>query len=150
MVTIILEDQKIRPAVLPQQIVKKRPSDMLPFLRAHRLRLVKARGTNVVNAIERQVEELRRAYRAECSLRTGIDRCSLMTPFRETLKLLEGRFEELVDFAGGLATIFLGTATVESDFSVIGWKKDIYRSAVTDFSLEGLLNARQFDRLRRL
>jgi hypothetical protein len=82
-----------------EQIVKKRPSDMLPFLRAHRLRLVKARGTNVVNSIERQVEELRRAYRAECSLRTGIDRCSLMTPFRESLKLLEGRFEELVDFA---------------------------------------------------
>jgi hypothetical protein len=34
------------PAVLPQQIVTKRPSDMLPLLRAHRLRLVKARGTN--------------------------------------------------------------------------------------------------------
>jgi hypothetical protein len=45
------------PAVLPQQIVKKRASDMLPFLRAHRLCLVKARGTNVVDTIERQVEE---------------------------------------------------------------------------------------------
>jgi hypothetical protein len=71
--------------------VKKRPSDMLPFLRAHRPRFEKARGTNVVDAIERQVEELRRAYRAECSLRTGIDRCSLMTPFRESWKLLEGK-----------------------------------------------------------
>jgi hypothetical protein len=79
---------------------------------------VKARGTNVVDAIERQVEELRRAYRAECSLRTGIDCCSLVTPFRESWKLLEERFEELVDFAEGLATIFPG-ATVESDFSVI-------------------------------
>jgi hypothetical protein len=138
------------PAVLPQQIVKKRPSHMLPLLRAHRLRLVKARGTNAVDAIERQVEELRRANRAECGLRTGIDRCSLMTPFRESWKLLEGRFEELVDFAGGLATIFPGTATVESNFSVIGWEKDIYRRALTDFSLEGLLHARQFDRLRRL
>jgi hypothetical protein len=100
------------PVVLPQQIVK-RPSDMLPLLRAHRLRLVKARGTNAVDAIERQVEELRRAYRAECGLRTGIDRCLLMTPFRESRKLLEGRFEELVDSAG-LATIFPGTANVES------------------------------------
>jgi hypothetical protein len=111
---------------------------------------VKARGTNVVDAIERQVEELRRTYRAECSLRTGIDRCSLMTPFRESWKLLEGRFEELVDFAGGLATIFPGTATVESDFSVIAWEEDIYRSALTDFSLEVLPHARQFDRLRRM
>jgi hypothetical protein len=63
---------------------------------------------------------------------------------------LRGRFEELVDFAGGLATIFPRTATVESDFSVIGWEKYIYRSALTDFSLEGWLHARQFDRLRRL
>jgi hypothetical protein len=58
-----------------------------------------------------------------------------MTPFRESWKLLEGRFEELVDCAGGLATKFPGTATVESDFSVIGWEKDIYRSALTGFSL---------------
>jgi hypothetical protein len=72
-----------------------------------------------------------------------------MTAFRESWKLLEGRFEELVDFAGGLATIFPGTATVESDFSVIGWEKDICRNALTAFSLEGLLHARQFDRLRR-
>jgi hypothetical protein len=73
-----------------------------------------------------------------------------MTPCRESWKLLEGRFEELVDFAGGLETILPGTATVESDFSVIGWEKDIYRSAQTDFSLKGLPHARQFDKLRRL
>jgi hypothetical protein len=106
---------------------------------------MKARGTNVVDDFERQVEALRRAYRAEYSLRTGIDRCSIMTPFRESWKILEERFEELVEFSGGLATIFPSTATVESDFSVIGWEKDIYRSALTDFSLEGLLHARQFD-----
>jgi hypothetical protein len=52
-----------------------------------------------------------------------------MTPFRECWKLLEGRFEGLVDFAEGLATIFPGIATVESAFSVIGWEKGIYRSA---------------------
>jgi hypothetical protein len=94
-----LRTEKI-PAVLPQQIVSKPPSGMLPFLRAHRRRLVKARGTNDVDSIERQVDELRRAYRAACSLRTGIDRCSLTTPIRESCKLLEGRFKELVDFAG--------------------------------------------------
>jgi hypothetical protein len=83
-------------AVLPQQIVKKRPSDRLPFLRAHCLRLVMVHGTNIVDAIERQIEELRRTYRAECSLRTGTDRCSLMTPSRESWKLLGERFEEVV------------------------------------------------------
>jgi hypothetical protein len=72
------DNNPLRPENSPQfcqQIVKKRPSDKLPFLQAHLLRRVKARGTNVVDAIERQVEELRRASRAECSLRPGIDRC---------------------------------------------------------------------------
>ena len=73
---------------------------------------MKAHGTNVVDAIERQVEEFGRAYKADCSLLTGIDRCSLTTSFRESSKLLEGRFKEIVDFAGRLATIFTGTAIV--------------------------------------
>ena len=51
---------------------------------------------------------------------------------------------------GGLATVFPDTASVESDFSVLGWEKDTYRSALTDFSLEGLLHARQFHKLCEL
>eukprot|EP00171_Calliarthron_tuberculosum_P001790 IDg1790t1 len=43
-------------------------------------------------------------------------------------------------FCGGLALAFPNTATVESDFSVIGVEKNDYRKSLTDFSLEGVLH----------
>jgi hypothetical protein len=51
------------------------------------------------------------------------------------------------DFCGGLATIFPGTTTVESDFSVLNWEFDEYRSALTESSLEGIMQAKQFEKL---
>jgi hypothetical protein len=57
-----------------------------------------------------------------------------------------GRFPE----DGGLATVFLGTATVESDFSVLKYAKNDYRTALTDFSLEGILHAKQFRMLQAI
>jgi hypothetical protein len=36
-------------------------------------------------------------------------------------------------FAGGLASIFPGRSTVESDFSVISCEKDKYRTSLTNF-----------------
>jgi hypothetical protein len=41
----------------------------------------------------------------------------------------------LVEFCGGLATIFPNTATIESDFAVLRWEKDDFRSDLSDFSL---------------
>jgi hypothetical protein len=37
---------------------------------------------------------------------------------------------------GGLASVFPGTATIESDFSALKWEFDEYRSRLTEFSLE--------------
>jgi hypothetical protein len=45
---------------------------------------------------------------------------------------------------------FSHTATVESDFSIIGWEKDDYRADLTDFSLEGILHCMQFKTLKAL
>ena len=56
----------------------------------------------------------------------------------------------LRDFCGGIATIFANTATVESDFSVLGWEKDEYRMSLMDVSLEGIMQWKQFDLLSRL
>jgi hypothetical protein len=66
-----------------------------------------------------------------------------MAPFRESWKLLEGRFEELVDFAGGLATIIPGTATVESDFSVIHWLGEGHLQKCPDRLFTRMLAARK-------
>jgi hypothetical protein len=55
-----------------------------------------------------------------------------------------GRFEKLKEFCGGLGTVFPGTATVESDFSIVNFEKNDYRAALTDLSLEGILHSKQF------
>ena len=60
---------------------------------------------------------------------------------------MEGRFNDLRDFCGGIATIFPNTASVESDFSLLGWDKDEYRKSISDLSLEGVLQCKQFEML---
>jgi hypothetical protein len=57
---------------------------------------------------------------------------------------LQSHFPELCEFSSGLATIYPGTTRVESDFSILGWERDGYRSALMDFLLEGIMHANQF------
>jgi hypothetical protein len=49
-----------------------------------------------------------------------------------------------------MASIFPNTSTVEADFSVIGWEKNEYRHCLTDFSLEGILQMKQFKSIREI
>jgi hypothetical protein len=63
---------------------------------------------------------------------------------------VQNRFKYLERFCGGLATAFPGTSTVESDFSVVKWEKDDCRRGLTDFSLEGILHAKQFGRMQSI
>ena len=60
---------------------------------------------------------------------------------------MQGRFEILRDFCGGIATVFANTVSVESDFSILGWEKDQYRLSLTDLSLEGILHCKQYKKL---
>jgi hypothetical protein len=53
-------------------------------------------------------------------------------------------------FCGGLATAFPGTSSVESDFSIVKWEKDDCQIGLTNFSLEGILHAKQFTRLQSM
>jgi hypothetical protein len=85
------------------------------------------------------------------SLRKKIEACSdSTTQFEEGWQQLEGRYQVIQRFCGALATTFPNTASVESDFSVIGWERDEYRQSLTDFSLEGILHSKQFTQLNAL
>jgi hypothetical protein len=53
-------------------------------------------------------------------------------------------------FVGGLATIFPGTSTVESHFSVVKYEKNKNRMSLTDASLEGILHAKQYRHMHSL
>lgn len=66
------------------------------------------------------------------------------------MALVDGRFHILRDFNGGIATIFANTASVESDFSILDWEKDAFRLSITDLSLEGILQCKQYEMLSLL
>jgi hypothetical protein len=48
-----------------------------------------------------------------------------------------------MEFCGGLASPFPNTTTIESDFLVLKWEKDLQRLNITPFSLEGILHCHQ-------
>jgi hypothetical protein len=56
------------------------------------------------------------------------------------------RFAMLRQFCGGLATVFPGSATVESDFSSLKCELDEFRSTLMELSLEGVMQCKQFKR----
>ncbi|KAI2507690.1 hypothetical protein MHU86_6689 [Fragilaria crotonensis] len=54
-------------------------------------------------------------------------------------------FQHLHAFCGGIATLFPGMCTLESDFSGLHWEKDDkIRKSISDFGLEAILQAKQF------
>ena len=53
-------------------------------------------------------------------------------------------------FVGELPAVFANTASVESDFSILGWERDEYRLSMTDLSLEGVLHCKQYDAIEKL
>ena len=59
-------------------------------------------------------------------------------------------FPWLQSFCGGLASAFSNTATVESYFSIIGFGKSDDRHDLRDFSLEGILHAKQYNDVKKL
>ena len=75
----------------------------------------------------------------------------MSTSFEIGWSIVEGKkFDVLRDFCGGIATVFPNTATVESDFSILGGEKDEYRKSLTDLSLEGIIQCKQFELLSSL
>ena len=57
---------------------------------------------------------------------------------------LNERFPLLFEFSGGLALAYDGTARVESDLSILGIKKNAYRTFLMNLSLDGIMHAKQF------
>ena len=46
--------------------------------------------------------------------------------------------------------VFANTASVESDFSILGWKKDEYCLSLMDLSLKGIMQSKQHELLKSL
>ena len=103
-----------------------------------------------IQLVETQFQQLNTFVERDEDLRQQFAACDNTTTFKEAWDLVGGRFDELRDFCGGLSTAFPTTSTVESDFSLIKWEKDEYRTSLTDLSLEGILHSKQLEELEAM
>lgn len=133
--------------VLPHQLIKLHRRDFTKIVFQHLDRLKYFWSDELIDKLELQHCQLLFAYQHEIGLQSALDNCNSNTSFKSGWSLVEGsrRFDVLMNFCGGIATIFPNTATVESDFSVLGWEKDEYRLSLTDLSLEGIMQCKQFE-----
>ena len=70
--------------------------------------------------------------------------------FNEVWKTVRSSYPYLHVFIGGFATTFPNTATVEGDFSIISMEKNDSRYHLTNLSLQGIIQCKQFNKLRCL
>lgn len=138
------------PAVLPHQLVQELGRDFNTVVRKYRERLLGRWPTSKIELLEQEFQALHSARASEKAFRDTLSGCNEMTSFEDGWATTGGRFPVLREFCGGLATVFPGTATVESDFSMLKYIKNDFRSSLTDFSLEGILHAKQFRQLLRV
>jgi hypothetical protein len=138
------------PHVLPHELVKISTGHFgKTVVDPHLQQLQHFWNEKNIGGIESEHRELVMAYRNKPALGSAIDDYSRIDikSFDTAWKVVEGRFEILRDFCGGIATVFANTASVESDFSILGWEKDQYRLSITDLSLEGILHCKQYKKL---
>ncbi|PTQ41741.1 hypothetical protein MARPO_0033s0135, partial [Marchantia polymorpha] len=136
------------------ELVTLNGRDFTAIVRAQHERLA-ARWASIsaeatMDYIETKFRDLKNAYRNEEPFRNALDGCTYQMPFSKAWKLTSGQFKKLEMFCGGLASTFPGTSSVERDFCILKWEKDIHRMSLTDFSLEGVMHARQFKLLQKL
>ncbi|ETM30588.1 hypothetical protein L914_21736 [Phytophthora nicotianae] len=133
------------PPSLPREFVKLQGRDLSALILKHRDRMAPHWTGEQIDAIEQEHSALCDQYRRHEQFRRSIDNdIEKVCTFEDAWNNADGKFPILKRFAGGLATTFPGTSTVESDYSILKWEKPPSKSRLTSFSLEGLLHAKQF------
>ena len=108
-------------------------------------RLSVTKSQQDIALLKNEFSLLRNCYRfTEIPLKTALDALPVAATFKDSWSIpsLAGRFDHLKDVAGGLASPFPHTATVESDFSIVKWDTDCSRPQMEHYSLKGIMSAR--------
>ncbi|KUF83664.1 hypothetical protein AM587_10009636 [Phytophthora nicotianae] len=132
---------------MPSELVLVTPRDFGEnVLGTRRDQLMKCWNLDQVEAAEREHRDVFLANALNDSIRSVLDKQDFKTKFNEGWDALEEAakpktFKHLRQFGCGLATIFANTASVESDFSILKWKLNDRRAAMTSLAFEGIFQA---------
>lgn len=143
------------PPVMPFELAKVDTRSFVKLLQTQRPRLLRKFSEQEIEDMSSEFVQFKRAAREEPVLAEALkdseqqfNKSISRNDFAAGWGVVDNRFPTLQNFCGGLASVFPNTATVESDFSIIGWEKDDTRMDLTDFSLEGILHCKQFAQIR--
>ncbi len=130
--------------VLPHELVKLSTVEFICKMRRYSYRLEQRYSSEHIDTIVDEHKQLLHAYRTKQVLKQNIHALSSQSAFKDGWSLLGRRFPNLMEFCGVIATLFPGTSTVEFDFLILRWEKDAFRKSLSDFGLEGMLQAKQW------
>ena len=88
--------------------------------------------------------------RCRPDVKRSIDSFDEGAAYRDAWNRQHKTYPLLETFVGILATIFPGTSTFESNFLVVKYEKTRNHMCLSDASLEGILHAKQYRRMRSL
>lgn len=138
------------PIVKPSTIARGGAFDFISHLMEQEDRYLSTFDIKAKDQVEAESEIFFNKYMHDKTFKQLVDNTDEAKTFDEAWGGFHKEFPMLVQFSGGMASIFPGTSTVESDFSIIGWEKDEYRTQLSNLSLEGILHAKQFDEMQRI
>ncbi|KAI9917775.1 hypothetical protein PsorP6_012624 [Peronosclerospora sorghi] len=135
------------PSLFPSFLYKLRGRDFGALLARYRERFAA-----ILHQICSEPMELFKACENDNELQQAIQQSGDRDSFEEqwNINAHDGRFTSLRSFSGALFTVFPNTSSVESDFSVFLWEKKKNRESISNISLEGILQAKQFYQLQQL
>ncbi len=139
-----LADPSSFPPVLPHEIVKLSVAEFIRKMRHYSYRLEQRYSSEHIDTIVDEHKQLLHAYRIEQVFKQSIDALSSQSAFTDGWSLLGRRFPNLMEFCGVITTLFPETNMIESDFLILCWEKDAFRKSLSDFGLEGVLQAKQW------
>lgn len=127
------------PPVLPHELVKMRTSEFgRTIVDRHLQQLRYSWSEKTIMQIEKQYRQLCLTYQQDSSFKTAFDKCDssdIKLSFEVGWGMVDGRFNVLRDFCGGIAMVQVNIAIVESDFSRLSWEKSEHRKFI-DLALE--------------
>jgi hypothetical protein len=138
------------PPILPKELAIMIPSSLVQVVIRFRSRLEKTFGEFYIDDLEKEDRSLRDRYLRDPLLNYMLESMKDTIGYNDAWVSPQSQFPRLFEFSSGLGTIYPGTTRVESNFSILGWKRDEYRSALMDFSLEGIMHSKQFKALQSI
>jgi hypothetical protein len=138
-----------QPPCLRTELLETSAVEFVSLVSSHKAQLRSAFDDEFLQAVCQQQKELVCVAAQEPALVAQLQSKN-RNAFLKSWSPCGSRLEVLEKFLTGIATVMRTTTRVEGDFSLINYRRNSYCSAMTDFSLEGVMYSKQYDALQRV